>query len=81
MQGFVAQGYTVVYGGDFNRIDLPSFGANDRPITLHGIDHLGLLKTPNDRVEEIIERSTVGGFNSDHDAKRVRVVVSGCRTA
>lgn len=81
MQDFVRRGYTVVYGGDLNRAAMPSFGANDRPITLHGIDHLGLLRAPDDRVEELVERTTIGGFHSDHDAKRVRIVVSGCRPA
>jgi hypothetical protein len=78
---FSDRGLTVVYGGDFNRRDMAKFHPRDSRISLHGIDRIGVVRTANDRIEKLVERRTVGGFNSDHDAKLVRVVVSGCRPA
>ena len=42
------------------------------------IDKIGVVRTGNDRIEEVTLRRTMGGFNSDHDAKQVAVRVSGC---
>jgi hypothetical protein len=78
IKDFSNRGYTVVYGGDFNRQEMAKFTARDSRITLHGIDKIGVVRTANDRIEEVTVRKTVGGFYSDHDAKRVSVRVSGC---
>jgi hypothetical protein len=78
IKDFSNRGYTVVYGGDFNRMEMGKFTARDSRITVHGIDKIGVVRTANDRIEKVTVRKTVGGFNSDHDAKRVSVRVSGC---
>lgn len=75
---FHRQGISVVYGGDFNRNPMASFSKFDKRISLHGIDRIGFNRMAGESVR-VSKRVTVGGFNSDHDAKFAVFAARSCR--
>lgn len=77
--GFNGQGLSVVYGGDFNRQNVQQFSSRDKQVVNTGIDHLGVVLAAGDDLAAVQAKKTVGGFNSDHDAKLMSITVSGCR--
>lgn len=77
MKAIADSGYSVVFGGDFNRNDFPDkFVWTQRWIAGNGIDKIGFIPAKTDGAVSIVTAKTVGGFHSDHDAKVVRFRVS-----
>lgn len=63
-------GYNIVFGGDFNRIDIPyKFHPEQQWIMDNGIDKLGVIKARHGVQIGVKRTDVIVGFNSDHNAK------------
>lgn len=66
VQSFVAQGYTVIGGGDFNCTHLPKFTGNQRFLSHGGIDHMYVCEAPQGVQVELRELGNYTRVYTDH---------------
>jgi hypothetical protein len=70
---FCRQGYTVIFGGDFNRIEVQKFHASQQWLHSHGIDKIGYVEGIGGSTIEDLDSHVRTDLYSDHHAHSVTV--------
>lgn len=66
IERFVAAGYTVIGGGDFNRIRVPMFHIRQKWLNKHGIDYLFVVPAKHGMQIKVIHATEIHNMHTDH---------------
>ena len=64
---YTERGYAVIYGTDFNRLNVPAFSDYQHTAVEHGIDKLFVISGPETKIK-VLKHGKVEGLHTDHPA-------------